>query len=526
MAQNSRRAKIELLADAKRLDPGLFQAKSKLAAFGRSASRVLARGFAAANRHGGTAATAVGAGVLGFVGSQVDDVIDYERAIARLAIAQGKGNSAMETFRADVARVSDETGIARNEIMKGVTAYQALSGDTEGATRAMATFARVAHATGSSVEEIATAADALTKIGVPAAELEAMFGILNTQGKAGAIELRDLAAELSSITPQFLQFAGAEGKEGGAVLGAALQTIRRGFGSASEAGTGMRATMTAIVRNASKLQKAGVQIFTKDPKTGKKNLREFSDIIESIAESNLIKDPEKLQKALGSDEAARGVLTLTRYLQDFKGLIASGGEGSIARDSAQMAESTAGKLEKAWNRAKNAAAGAITPELIESAAAAMGSLSAAVNVAADGFERLKGVGQWLAGNEQRLLGDAPDVEMMMRQNEQRTGKALWRRSEGIAGEAGQYDLGASAAAVERVFVTERAKANQRVDGGRAGLVRGQAPLAAAVAGVDLRVLEAAIARALQVKVAVNVAGSAVFDAVAENPRNRTRAGGR
>lgn len=410
MAIGRKRAEVVLTADPRGVRRGLSAAKSALGAFARRAAKTLGKGLGAAGRGLARAFDPLGK-AWGLVTDQVDEVKDFERRIARLGIAQGKTNEQMSGFRREVIGVSRETGIARNEILQGIGTYQALTGDTEGAAAAMKTFARVSQATGSSMDDVATTGAALSQsLKIDPADFEKAFSILNSQGKAGAIELKDLAGEMASLAPQWQRFAGSSGVEGMTNMGAALQIVRRNFGSASEAGTGFRALMTAIVRNAKKLEAGGVKIFTKNAKTGKKELRGFDEVIQSIGQSRLMKDPTKLTKALGSAEAERALLGLTNNWHDFQGLIENTDTASIGKDLDQYLSSPAGRLDAAMNNLKLSVAEAFTPariqafaQAVEQAAGLMGKLVGALDKAATFLESMKGEKKLLSDTDQARL---------------------------------------------------------------------------------------------------------------------------
>lgn len=392
MPVGSARASVTLGADSRDLNRELDKSETRMAAFGKRMGKVVAGAFGKVGSFLSRSLDPIGRG-WDLMMSGADEVRELETGIARMAIAQGKGVDEMRDYRKILDDVSGETGIARTELLRGASAYQALTGDTVGGTKALRTFARVAQATGSAVDDVATTGAALTQnLGVAPEDLEKAFGILSTQGKAGAIELRDLAGEMAALTPQFTRFSKGKGIEGMKEMGSAAQIIRRNFSSASEAGTGFRALMTSITRHAKELEKAGVKVFDKNPKTGKKTLRNFSSIIESIGRSKLMKDPTLLTKALGSSEAERALSALTSNWSDFTSLVKSGGEDSIGKDLATYLESPAGKLETSMNNMKRAAAEAFTPErierfaeLVDQAAGAMAKLANGVGAVWDGL---------------------------------------------------------------------------------------------------------------------------------------------
>lgn len=396
-------------------------------------------------------ARSIGGSIFGVMSQGISDVRDFERGIARLAIAQGKSNGEMGAFRTQLTKISTEFGVDRNEVLAGASAYQALTGDTKGAAEGARLFTKVATATGATVADVATTAAALSEnMKIDPKDFEAAFDVLNTQGKAGAIEIKDLAGELSGLTPQFSHFAGGKGIAGMTKLGAATQIVRRNFGSASEAATGMQALMGSFEKNASKL--GSKNVFWTDKK-GKKHLREFDQIVENISKSKLMKDPEKLGKALGSKEAANAFKALVDNFKDWKELEdGSLAKGSIQKDAQQYLESDAGKLDKAMNELKLSIAQAFSPEVVKAFASAVGTVADAVNGVIDAARGVADV----VGDE--LYG--PDFE----------------------GENGQVDRTRDARGYERVLKHARAGKFGSVGEREIGLLEA---MAAGKTGMDL-----------------------------------------
>jgi TP901 family phage tail tape measure protein len=540
-----REAQIEITADSRKLDRGLKESRSKLRGFGQAVKGIgsaIGKGFAKAGSFLARSFDPLGRGFDLFA-SQIDDVRTYERGIARLAIAQGKSNDQMGDFRVNLDQISRETGVHRNEVLQGVAAYQALTGDTKGASDAAKTFARVSQATGSTVQDVADTAAALSQnLKISPSDFEKAFSVLNTQGKAGAVELKDLAAEAAALSPQFARFAGGTGLAGMTKMGAAVQIIRRNFSTASEAGTGFRSLMTAITRNAKQLEKAGVKVFTKDPKTGKKELRDFGAIVESIGKSKLMKDPTKLTKALGSSEAERSLLALTSNWSDFQGLINTTDFSSIGKDFDQYLASPAGRMDQAWNNVKLAAAEALTPERIEKAASAMEKLASVVDLAATAFDRLEEASMHVFGNEENLLSP----ETVGRGKSTQVGAPV-RAEPGIieAFTEGDHDIGRQLANAGGQFEGQSfrlAEQNKRQREAEEAARRLQvftpagAAIAAGTQGDTRRVaaesqhqiaadMRRLVAELTKLKVVVQVDGDAIAKAQAGSRQHRRRPGG-
>lgn len=373
---NTKRAKamIEIGANPRGLDRGLADARKKMRGFASSMGKLgggLAKG---ALGIGGKMLGGLGAGVgIGIAGGLVDslaqaagEVANYEMQLTRFQIAGGRTAAQMGEMRAAIDRVSESTAVSREQIIAGAASYVALTGDADGAAAAMESFARISQASGSEVADVATAAAALRdNLKLDPKQFEAAFSSLISQGKAGAVEVKDLAGELAALAPQFAQFKTMGGLEGVAELGASFQVVRKGFGDASQAATGLRSMMTAMVQNADKFEKAGVRIFDKDPKTGAKTMRRLSDIWGDINDSKLVKDPQLLGKAFGREEARRAYEMFLEHKDLYSDLIKAGQDyGTVQRDLNTVMESPAGKLQKSFNDMKNAIASAFTPERI------------------------------------------------------------------------------------------------------------------------------------------------------------------
>ena len=412
-----RTAKVELTLDKDRFDRGLDAAGRRIRKFGRDGRYALGdldkstgelmKG--SLGKVGGKMLGVAGAGAaaaLGVVGiaaaGTFDDVMKLEKGLTRYQIATDATDAEMANFRTSLSEQARAAGLNRQELLDGAAAYVALTGDAKGAASGMALFAKVSNATGATIADVsATAAAMKDNLQIDPKDFEAAFSALHVQGKAGAVELRELATELAGVAPSFAKFKGGGGTAGLAEMGAALQVVRKGFGSTSEAATGFRSLLVAVQRNAKKFQAAGVRIYDKDPKTGKKTLRDFSDIVDAISNSKLAKDPTLLTKAFGADEAKRAYdqLSGNRALLD-ELIRKSQDKNAIDRDAAAYLASPAAKVSKAWEAAKQKLAEVFTPERIAAFAAALESVVSTMGQMIDSMERAK---QIMGGNDSNLL---------------------------------------------------------------------------------------------------------------------------
>lgn len=431
MSNRTRAARVDLVVAKDSFDRDLAGARRKLRGFARDGRKELgqlgdygkrpslAAGLGAAGRRAGglamrgagmAASGAAGVAVAGIVGvaSMVDDAVALERGLTRYQIATDASAESMGRFRDALKQTSADAGINQQVMLAGVSGYVALTGDAAGAADSMKTFGRVANATGAEMEDIAAVAASMkNNLGIDPKDFEAGFSALHVQGKAGAVELRELAAQLAGIAPAFSKFDGGMGTKGLVQMGAALQVVRQGFGSSAEAATGMRALMTSLQRNATKFGKK--RIFYTD-ENGKKQLRDIRDIVDAIGDSKLARDPTKLTQAFGSDEAKRAYDQLVANRKLLDELIVKGGDKSaIDRDAATFMASPAGKMQKAIEALKAAMLEAFTPDRIEAMADAMEKLAGVTSTVVDFMDRLITGGPkqgMLLGNKEMIKWDA------------------------------------------------------------------------------------------------------------------------
>jgi TP901 family phage tail tape measure protein len=376
------KVEVEVSAHSRSLRARLREARAKFATFGAELKKhvfgkeLVEKGFwgkAGAQMVGNLGTNAVMA-LGGALLDQGKAVMDFEDRLVRLQITARKTPEEMRAFADSVRRSSNETGINATQILAGAQAYVALTGDMDGAAASARQWSRVAQATNSDVKDIAGTAAALKQqMKIEPGQMEAAFAALTIQGKEGAIELKDLAAELSSIAPMWAEFKGGKGLSGLKELGATLQVGKRGFGGdASETVTGLQSLLVAIQKNAKRFESAKIKVFDKDPKTGVKTMRSVLDIVDSIGKSKLVKDPTKLEKAFGRVEAYRFFLQMRNGREDIRKLVEAAGDvGVIGRDLDTYLASPAGKIKQSFEEMKNRIAEAFTPERIEMFAAGM-----------------------------------------------------------------------------------------------------------------------------------------------------------
>lgn len=385
----SRKARIELTASSAGMDSGLRDARRKMRQFERDQAKEAKERERATKRathaafglgrsllHG--AAAAAGFDVAGGIGGLVSDVFDTEKELTRFQIDAQLSTEQVGQFRRALIETSEATGVSRNALVRGAHAYQILTGDAAGAVQASRLFADVANASGASMEDIAaTAASLRQNLGFDPSQFRQGFDVLLTLGHKGSVELRDLASQMAGLAPQFKDFGDKAPTEKLVEMGAAMQVIRKNFGSSEEMATGLRALMTALSKKGGdlgrgfKLGDFGVNVFRLDPKTKKYVRRDFLDIVHDIIKNPALNE-KVLPTLLGRQEAVRALDALRDHWGELEQLqTEAANSNQVSKDATTYMASASGKLARAWEHIKNAIANALTPERIDNFANAL-----------------------------------------------------------------------------------------------------------------------------------------------------------
>ena len=363
-----RPARVEITADSRSLGAGLREASAKLASFAATSSRVVGRYSAAsvatlggAAKNAGAAVFAAGRRMLPYATAAAGAVLvkattqvrDFEEGLIRLRINASATAEQIDGVRRSVRAASSATGVDSRKILAGIQQYVDLTGDFAGATEQVATFARTAQAADASVGDVAATAAAMRDaLKIDPTQMEAAFSAMITQGKAGSITMKQLAAELSQLAPTIAQFKGGTGLDGLRELGAMMQILNKRYNSASESATAFQSLAVAVQSRASRLQAAGIKVFDVGP-DGVKRPRELLEIIDEVGRSSLYKDPQKLFKAFGRAEAVEALQQIVRLRKEVDDLVKAGQDtGAVGRDIKTYQQSTVGKFAKLENDAK------------------------------------------------------------------------------------------------------------------------------------------------------------------------------
>lgn len=412
-----------------RVDPASFaKARGAIAGFGNQVKQSLGKlGAGVGTQVGGASSSLVGSiggsirGAIGIAGAYavghevvdvVKDSLEFEKALTRIKISSRGAIPDIDKLRAQILNVSSATGISKEEILAGAQNFIELTGDAKSATESMMAFARASVATGTSIADISGASAALIQqLKVKPEETEDVLSMVTRGGKAGAVEIKNMASLLGSLSSQFKDFEGATGKRGTAQMVSAFEVIRRNFGSASRAETGFRSLIRSLENNkaVSKLEKIGIKPLTRDLKTGTVQMGDFFRIIDDIAKSPIAHNMTAVQDIFKRQESARALKALIDNRDVLHSIYQEmQGATDIADDLATVQETSAYKVSKAWNDVKIKMTDALTPERVKLLGDALKGVMDLLILMIDGFERMGRMANWAIGGMMDTLQKALD----------------------------------------------------------------------------------------------------------------------
>lgn len=410
---SDKRAEIEIAASAARLPAGLRQAARMVQDWSANVKAMLAKIHLAPkeNEKRNWVGHAVGqvAGTMATRGidimvDQGKAVFDFNDKLVRMGIASKIAGGRLDEVGKAARRTSGDIGVDAREVLAAGRAYADLAGAENFTIGKMNLLSRAGQASEASTSDLAGMMYQLTRsMKVSDSQMEDTMGGLIQQAKDGAIEARQMSKEFGAVLPLFAQF-GVTGREGAIQVGAMFQVIRDGYNTADEAGTGMVRILAGIRSHADRFQKAGIRIFSVD-KDGTRHARTFGEIFKEIGENKLLKDPVLLKKVFGRTEAWRGIEMLMKAPERLRQLEESGRtNGVIQKDLATYMESSAGRMARSMERAKNAIAEAFTPERIEKfvgflerAMDKVGAIAEGVGKIGDAITAVYGAGKSIRG---------------------------------------------------------------------------------------------------------------------------------
>lgn len=354
------------------------------------------------------------------VGGAVRESMETQAVANRVSInARGAGQDFIDptVLRKEFERTAIATrGTKASDVGKAVQAYVDLTGDIDTARSSMKSFATVASATGATIEDVATAAASLgPKFDVKSAEdMQAVFATLVSQGKEGAMTMKDLAGQFQKLAAAGAAFDIGKGPQAVAKLGGLVQIARGATRSPQQAGTAVENIFSGLTSHTKNLHQAGVSLY--DKKGGKRDIEAvLAETITKVGGTNMERKNAELLKIFGK-QGIRGINPLlTAYTDATKGMSGKAAEtagyeavmsamhkatqaasdwAEVERDAAQAQSGSSAQIAGAWERLKAAVGDRLAPAFSEIAGKlasdgkALDMLVDAAGLAADGLKAL------------------------------------------------------------------------------------------------------------------------------------------
>lgn len=352
MGSDGRRAEVVLALDSRAFDSALTTQRRKVKTWGEGIKSELGKSLKGA--FSGIASIAGFAGI-GGIALAAKGVMSFEKNLMRLGLQARLTKSEIGVLRKEIFDVAGATGLDPDQLLGGMDKFVAMTGNIKEGRAAMKDLAIVAQASGADIVDISTAAAALsTNFNVAGKDMAKAFSVLLTQGKDGAVELKDFATLTAGLTPRFAQF-GKTGVEGLAEMSAVLQIMKQGFGTAGEAATGFEGTMVALTnpRVLKRLQSIAHISATVVGKDGVRHLRDFKEIVFDVLKHTQSDkhhtQAEKLTKIFGREEATAGLIKLGQAGEEAFNQIYEKGlkSNEVMGDFKTYSESSAGAMDRA-----------------------------------------------------------------------------------------------------------------------------------------------------------------------------------
>ncbi len=207
-------------------------------------------------------------------------LLTMEERFARLGVQSNKSADDIKALQQQIFSISQQPDIRidPSQLTSAVEEIVEKTGDLEFAKNHLNDLALAISATGGAGSDIGGIGAEFQKAKIP---LREALDILITQGKEGAFTLQNLAAMGPRVVTAFTAVGRSDMRE----MGAVLQVIRQGVGSAEQATTAFEALLRTLT-DADKvklLNNSGIQVFEDKAQT---KLRSITELMQEIVEKS------------------------------------------------------------------------------------------------------------------------------------------------------------------------------------------------------------------------------------------------
>lgn len=291
-------------------------------------ARAMDRSNAAAEKRGRIYAglgklTMQGAALMAPAGMAVKTAAEKQDTIRDIAITGDMSAEDEAKLSLAVRNIAQQSNQLQTDVLQGMQVLVAGGVSTREELEGYgAVLAKAATATRASMDDLGATTLALRdNLGITAQDLSAAFNILASAGKAGNVELKDMATFFPQMAPTMASM-GVTGKEAVAQIAAALEVARKGAGTNDEAATNMRNFLQKIfapdtVKN---FADAGIDLQASLKQLAKDGIGPFEGSMRLVMEYLRSKSPAaaaEFQKAMETKDEAERSQALSRISEAY-----------------------------------------------------------------------------------------------------------------------------------------------------------------------------------------------------------------
>ncbi len=291
-------------------------------------ARAMDRGNAIAEKRGRIYAgvgklTMRGAALMAPAGMAVKTAAEKQDTIRDIAITGDMSAGDEAKLSLAVRNIARQSNQLQADVLQGMQVLVAGGVSTREELEGYgAVLAKAATATRASMDDLGATTLALRdNLGITAKDLNASFNILASAGKAGNVELKDMAKFFPQMAPTMASM-GVTGKEAVAQIAAALEVARKGAGTNDEAATNMRNFLQKIfapdtVKN---FADAGIDLQASLKQLAKDGIGPFEGSMRLVMEYLRSKSPAaaaEFRKAMETKDEAERSQALSRISEAY-----------------------------------------------------------------------------------------------------------------------------------------------------------------------------------------------------------------
>lgn len=263
------------------------------------------------------------AALLAPAGMAVNTAATKQDTIRDIAITGGMSTKDETQLSLAVRDIARESNQYQTDVLQGMQVLTAGGVQSRKELEEYgAVLARTATATRASMDDLGATTLALRdNLGITAEGLNESFNILAAGGKAGLVELKDMAKYLPQIAPTFASM-GITGQQAVAEMTAGLQIARRGAGTNDEAATNMRNYLQKIFApdTVQNFADAGIDLQASLKQLAKDGIGPFEGTMRLVMEYMKSQSPQaaaEFKKAMQIEDEAKREQALQRIQEAY-----------------------------------------------------------------------------------------------------------------------------------------------------------------------------------------------------------------